>query len=143
MVFLKVGKKVEAIRHALFSTAYRTGAANEKDYFGKGIVQAHDAMQVPVKKTGLVMQEADTVRFPIFNVLFKGPTKAMASPGEAMMIELEINQRVSESLVLQKLLGNKDYTSLSAASKKKFRDIIIADPDTSVVLRKYLMTMRS
>ncbi len=113
--------------------------AHEKDFFGRGILQAHDAMQIPVKKTGLVMQEADTVRFPLFNVVFKSTTKGFASPGESLMIELEVNQLVNESLELQKILGNKEYAELSATAKKKFCDILVAHPDASVVLRKYLM----
>ncbi len=132
-------KKVEAIRHALFSTAYKTGAPDEYDYFGQGILQAWDALQVGVKKTGLKMQEADTVRFPIFNVIFKSQLKKLASPGEAMMIELEINQAVNNSLELQTILGNKDYPDLSKAAKKKFLDYIIAQKDTSMVLKKFLM----
>ena len=135
-------KRVEAIRHALFSTAYQTGIARKKEFFGKGILQAHDAMQVPVKKTGLLMQEADTVRFPLFNVVFKSTTKGFASPGESLMIELEVNQLVNESLELQKILGNKEYAELSATSKKKFIDMLVAHPDASVVLRKYLMEIR-
>jgi hypothetical protein len=74
--------------------------------------------------------------------VFKGTQKSLASPGESLMIELEVNQRVNENFELQKLLGNKDYTQLSAAAKKKFGDIIIADPETSVVLRKYLLSER-
>ena len=134
--------KVEAIRHALFSTAYKTGAANEHDYFGRGIIQAHAALLVGVKKTGLKMQEADHVRFPIFNVIFKSQMKNLASPGESPMIELEIIQAVQNSIELQKILGNKEFNELSKAAQKKFMDYIIADKDTSMVLSKFLKEER-
>jgi len=136
-------KKVEAIRNALFSTAYKTGMKDERDFFGQGIVQAHAAMQVGVKKTGLKMQEADHVRFPIFNVIFKSQMKNLASPGEAPMIELEILQAVNNSLELQKILGNKEYNELSKAAQKKFMDNIIADKNTSMVLSKFLKEQRA
>ena len=131
-------KKVEAIRHAMFSTAYKTGAPKENEYFGQGILQAFDALQQPVKKTGLKMEEADHVRFPILSVILKSEMKRLASPGEMPMIELEINQAVQNSIELQNILKDKDYSALSAASKKKFRDILIGDKDTSTVLRKFL-----
>jgi Subtilase family len=49
--------RVEAIRHALYSTAKKTVSKAEEDYsvyFGNGILQAADALKVAVKKNGLL-----------------------------------------------------------------------------------------
>jgi hypothetical protein len=84
-------KRVEALRHALFSTADKSAAESAK-YFGQGLVRAQDALAVApdanVKKT-----PADSVSWPWIKLLF-GVGAAPLGPREEML-ELELIQLLS------------------------------------------------
>ena len=51
--------KVEAVRHALFTSANKTLFADWRKYYGNGILKAYDALQIPVAKANKLKKAPD------------------------------------------------------------------------------------
>jgi hypothetical protein len=137
-------KRVEAIRHALFSTAakkIKSGFSNYATYFGNGILQAHSALQVPINKNVVKTNEDDIPWFPILDTIFK--TKPSTKQSTALeMLNTEIAQLVYHNASLAALIFDeqKDYNTISAKHWKKFKQALIEFPAASNTLKNYLKT---
>jgi hypothetical protein len=134
--------RVEAIRHALYSTAKKTVSKAEEDYsvyFGNGIIQAADALKIPVKKNGLVKCEKDDIPFlPILSMLFKSRSPVVSQ--EMKMFNVELAQLAMSDKNLSKLMYDeeKDFVKLSPKRKKQFLDAVIAKRETSKKLKEFI-----
>jgi subtilisin family serine protease len=139
---LEPWKRVEAIRHALYSTALKKVYKGEEPYpvyFGNGILQAADALKVPVKKTGLVKSEADEIPFlPLLSIIIKG--KLPVSKSEMNMYNVELAQLIMLDAGLASLLDDeeKDFAALSIKKKKQVLDMVIAKKESSKKLREFI-----
>ncbi|MET0300495.1 MAG: S8/S53 family peptidase, partial [Flavitalea sp.] len=102
--------RVEAIRKALFSSAKKE--VNGWDggyatYYGNGILQAADALAIPVAQPGeLTKEKEDKVFFPFFKTLFG--IRGDANLAEEEMLETELMQLILESPELQEILGDEE-----------------------------------
>lgn len=142
---LQPWQRVEAIRHALYTTAKKSvnkppSSKNYREYFGNGIIRAFDALSVPVNGS-LPATPPDSVPFfPILGTLFP-KSKATVSPGmRQQMFNTELSQLVFEYPELSKIIGNDKvaYNKVSAAKWKKFKQAVIAHPAASKTLKKAL-----
>ncbi|HEY9363455.1 MAG TPA: S8 family serine peptidase, partial [Chitinophagaceae bacterium] len=139
---LQPWQRVEAIRYALFKTASKKGSApgSHKQYFGNGIIQANDALNIPVNDS-LAKTPADKMPwFPILTTIFKA--KPEAQPGTKMvMFNTELSQLVYYNADLRKILDNeeKSYERIGKKKWKTFADAIIEHPGASIALKQYLM----
>lgn len=148
---LQPWQRVEAIRHALFSSALKKGTP-QGDFsyqycFGNGILQANAALAVPVNANLPQTPKVKVPWFPILTTIFKAvPTEARNARME--MYNTELSQLVYQYPELQKLLEESNGTEkpYSKISKKKwstFRDAVIAHPSASISLKNYLMATHS
>jgi hypothetical protein len=140
---LKPWQRIEAIRHALFQSARKSSGHASYDerfryYFGKGILQANDALAVPVTVPAQPTPEDQLPWFPVLDTIFK----TIPSPQEQQklqMLNTELGQLVFDHPELAALIDDsQDFASISAKQWERFRDAIIAHPDTSVTLGKHL-----
>jgi hypothetical protein len=134
--------RVEAIRHALYKTALKKVKNADDDYsvyFGNGILQAADALKVPVKTSGLVKSEKDDIPFlPLLSILFK--SKAPVVSQEMKMFNVELAQLVMTNEDLAKLMYNeeKDFVKLPAKRKSQFLDAVVAKKEASKKLKEFI-----
>jgi hypothetical protein len=139
---LEPWQRVEAIRNALFSTALKKikkGFSPMNQYFGNGILQANDALSVPVIKRTKPTAEAELPWFPILNTLFKAmPGKDESS--RLAMYNTELAQLVFLYPELCQLIGNdqREYESVKPSSWKRFTKAIIEHPSASKSLKRFL-----
>lgn len=137
---LQPWQRVEAIRYALFKSASQKGKApgTYKKYFGNGIIQAKDALKIPVNVSLQKTPQDSMPWFPIFTTIFK------AKPGtgnKITMFNTELAQLVFHHPELAVLIYNdeKDFDKISRKKWKEFTDAVIEHPATSVTLKKYLI----
>jgi subtilisin family serine protease len=134
--------RVEAIRNALYSTALRKVTHADEDfsvYFGNGILQAADALKMPVKTNNLVKSSKDDIPFlPILSMIFKGPAPVVSQ--EMKMFNVELAQLVMTHDDLSKLMYNeeKDFVKLSPKRKKDFLDAVVAKKEASKKLKEFI-----
>lgn len=131
-------QRVEAIRYALFTTAKQNGKDSQK-YFGRGIVQAKDALGIPVKKSGLVKSEKDDVGFfPELAVIFKAKKPGVVN--ETKMYSVELAQLVQADKELRKILHDeeKTFSELKKAERKRLIEHVMNMPGRSEELKKFL-----
>jgi hypothetical protein len=125
-------RRVEAVRHALFSTA-RTGDAK---HFGNGILQAHFALGVAPDLSRRRSRTSD-VSFALFR-LITGLGLA-AAPMSEQMFNLELEQRVLLNPRLQEIVPDPDREGqLEAEQLREFMTAIIEDPEASDALRRHV-----
>ena len=140
---LKPWQRVEAIRNALYSSALKKvkkGFDSYQTYFGNGILQANDALAIPVD-ANLPMTEEDSVPwFPILDTIFK------AVPDAEQQVRLEMFNTELAQLVfiypeLSAILDDdrREYDKIGKVKWKKFVKSVIDHPETSVTLRKFLL----
>ncbi len=140
---LKPWQRVEAIRYALFETARTSSGHPNYDarfryYYGRGILQAKDALAIPVTVPAQHTPADELPWFPVLNTIFK----TVRSPHEQQklqMLNTELGQLVFDHPELAALIDeNRDMEDIPGKQWAKFRDAVIAHPDTSVTLRKHL-----
>ena len=140
---LKPWQRVEAIRHALFQSARKTSGHSQYDarfryYFGQGILQAKDALAVPVTAAIQPTPGDQLPWFPVLDTIFK----TLPSPHEQQklqMLNTELAQLVYDRPELAALIDeNLDMEAISRKQWARFRDAVIAHPDASVTLSKHL-----
>ena len=139
-------QRVEAVRHALFTSADKTrNGGDSKKYFGNGVLQAHKALAVPVKVVKEPTPPDSIPLFPILATLLKSKPGAAFRPSvEEEMYHTELAQLVFENRELRALIGNeaRDYRRISAKAWSRFRDAVIAHPQTSASLKRRLTGQR-
>lgn len=147
--------KVEAIRHALFSSAAKTinydRDADVKKYFGNGILKAKDALAiVPPAPDQLKKEKVDNALFSFIKILFGfkiGSRKSAPRMDEGTrslpneeMLELEMAQLIQINPDLQEILegGTKEMEDLDEAEQIAFLKKVCEIPETSNTLKKII-----
>ncbi|MBP3958703.1 S8/S53 family peptidase [Gemmata sp. G18] len=128
-------QRVEAVRHALFSSADRSFGEVDK-FYGRGVLKATAALDQPFR-TDLPKTAPDSVSFPwlrLLNVLESMPR------GRELMFEVEALQLFLQSQRLQELAGGADPISdnPSRAEIKAVLDAMWQSPAVSQALRTHL-----
>jgi hypothetical protein len=128
-------RRVEAVRHALFTSARDTGDARR---MGHGILQARRALGVrPV--LGLPQTPADDDSFAFLRVITG--LGVVEIPSRERMFNLELAQRWVLNPRLQALVPDPDAARpLPPAQLKALMEAIIEDPDASRALRQHVAT---
>ena len=125
-------QKVNAVRHALFSTA-RKDLPNSQKYFGNGTIRAADALQVAPKLDEKPL-EKDSVYLPYLSLLLGWET---IDTSAKEMIEIELAQLEQGNPELRKLLEQiKD--SVTKEHKAKIYAALCKIPEASQTLRDAL-----
>ena len=140
---LEPWQRVEAIRNALYKTALKKVQRFDGTYadcFGNGIVQAFDALSVPVGRPARMTPPDKVPLFPILTTIFKaGP---QVQPGKRQeMFNTELAQLVFNHPELAAIIDN-DKTPYEKVSQKKwnqFAEAVIEHPAASITLKKHLM----
>ena len=126
--------RVEAVRHALFTSAKSPGANGER--LGHGILQARNALNVrPV--LNLPKTPPDSDWFPVLRVI-TGLGVADPPPRQDMF-EIELAQRWLVNKTLQELVPDPDSEKdVPKENLRKFMDALIQDNEASVALRRHV-----
>jgi hypothetical protein len=141
-------KKVEAVRHALFSSAAKNEAFPEwQKYYGNGILRADDALSVPISDESLltVSPEAESSLFGIFELagsffkrrrLFR--SEGVKPPEEALAFELlHLLQTDSQFYDLYSTLDLSDVAAvLALVESEDFRNKVMRSPYASDYLKE-------
>jgi subtilisin family serine protease len=128
-------RRVEAVRHALFTTARDGG---DRKRLGHGIVQASRALGVR-PMLGLPQTPADDDSFAFLRVLTG--LGVVEIPPRERMFNLELAQRWVVNPRLQAIVPDPDATRpLEPARLKALMEAIIEDPGASRALRKHVAT---
>lgn len=127
-------RRVEAVRHALFTSAKARGV--DPEHIGNGILQAHAALQVsPV--LNLPKTPVDKDSFAVFRVL-TGFGVADPLPRESMF-DVEIAQRWLFNKNLQEAVPDPDSgQEVPKEDLRKFMEALIHDDGASVALRRHV-----
>jgi subtilisin family serine protease len=138
---LQPWQRVEAIRYALFKSASQKGNApgSYKNYFGNGIIQAKDALKIPVNSSLPKTAEDSMPWFPILTTIFKG--KPGGGGNKMNMFNTELAQLVYHNPELAAIIDNEeeDFDQVSKRKWATFTDAVIEHPDTSITLKKFLI----
>ncbi|MHA4845425.1 S8/S53 family peptidase [Flavitalea antarctica] len=133
--------RVEAIRSALFKSAKKTMSGISRDYhryFGQGILQAADALKIPVAAPGALDKEKeDKVSFPLLKVVFGLRAIEVENYNEDEMLETELMQLVITDPILQNILDQeeKDPEDLDDRDLVRIADAVIDNPHASLKLK--------
>jgi len=125
-------RRVEAVRHALFSTATKV----DPKHFGNGLLRARDALDVR-PRLDLAKSDASKVSFSLFRVI-TGLGLAHPPPAEEMF-NLELAQRLLLNPTLAELLPDPARPrGLAGERLRQFMDAVIEDEGASYALRKHV-----
>lgn len=141
--------KVEAIRHALFSTARKEIAAefrNEVEkFYGNGVLQAAAMLEVPVPApSSLKKADKDKVSFAFFRMILGTKSLTPEEQSREDMLETELMQLLLTNGELQKLLKEEEVTieDLSDEQVVAFIDVVLGSKDASDTLKQKLLQVR-
>ncbi len=137
-------KIVEAVRHALFSSADKS-QPDSKRFFGQGILRAYDALQIGFNEQfSYQKQPLDKVSFPLLRVtgLLESRNPEIVS-GREMMYEVEALQVFEQSPDIQALADGIDPITekIDQDTCKCILKGIKQSPLTSDALQKHLDTV--
>jgi hypothetical protein len=126
-------RRVEAVRHALFSTAKGKG---DREHFGNGILQAKAALAVrPV--LGLPKSERSKNSFAFLR-LVTGLGIVEPTPRERML-NLELAQLWLMSEELQRIVPDPDATAeIGVDERRRLMEWVVEDGGASAALRKHV-----
>jgi hypothetical protein len=127
-------RRVEAVRHALFSSAKARGV--DFQHLGNGILQAHAALQVsPVFNLPKTPPDSDS--FSVLRIL-TGFGVDDPPPRESMF-DIELAQRWLMNKDLQKAVPDPDSeTPVPKDKLREFMEALIHDDQASVALRRHV-----
>lgn len=127
-------RRVEAVRHALFSSAKSKGV--DPEHLGHGIMQAHAALGVsPVLNLPKIPPDNDS--FAVLRVI-TGLGVAEPPPRESMF-NIELAQRWLVNKNLQEAVPDPDSPAdVPKENLRKFMEALIHDDGASVALRKHV-----
>jgi hypothetical protein len=126
-------RRVEAVRHALFSTAANKNTHHKE--FGNGIVQAFAALQVKPDLTR-PQTKSDSHSFPFLRVITGlGLTEETS---RERMFNLEVAQLWLLSEELHKLVDDPAEANVGSGKLNDVMEAIIADDRASDALRKHI-----
>jgi hypothetical protein len=131
-------RRVEAVRHALFSSAKQKG---EESKLGQGVIQALKALEI-APLLNRPQTPSDSISFAFLRVLTGlGITEA---PLREAMFNLEIVQRYMSDPELQALVPDPDAKeALKPAKLGKVLEALIEDSKSSLALRRHLARRHS
>ncbi|HRP55753.1 S8/S53 family peptidase [Agriterribacter sp.] len=138
---LEPWQRVEAVRHALYTSAKKTvnhAPLPYRHYFGNGILQANDALKIPVAAQLTKTPEDRVPWFPVLSTIFKN--KDPQSMPVVQMYNSELAQLVYTYPELSKLIddGTRPYERVGIRKWKQFRDAVISHPHSSASLKEFL-----
>ena len=126
-------RRVEAVRHALFTTARNQG---DRQRLGNGILQASRALGVR-PALGLAQTPADDDSFAFLRVLTG--LGVVDVPSRERMFNLELAQRWVANPRLQAIVPDPDAAApLDPAALKALMEAVIEDQGASLALRKHV-----
>jgi hypothetical protein len=123
--------RVEAVRHALFSSATKT----DFEHFGNGILQARAALDVP-PNLSLPQSKSDGDSFAFLRVLTG--LGVLEAPPRERMFNIELAQRWLVNRELQGIVPDPDDAQLDRETLTRFMEAVIADPGASGALRRHV-----
>lgn len=135
-------RRVEAVRHALFSAAAQAAPADAPHkYFGRGVLDARAALDIApfAEPDAYVAEEADNARFAALR-LVSGFGVSAAGP-RAAMLELEATQLAQRSDAVGKALDGRDpddAKGLPSAVRRRVLEALMNEKDASAALRDAL-----
>jgi hypothetical protein len=125
-------RRVEAVRHALFSTARK----GDTKHFGNGILQAHSALSA-APDLSRPRSRTSEVSFGLFRLITR--LGLAETPMREQMFNLELEQRVLLNPRLQEIVPDPDRDgALKASELRDLMTAIIEDPEASDALRKHV-----
>ena len=127
-------RRVEAAKHALFSSATPPGAGL-REYLGHGILNAQAALAI-APRLDLPKTPADKDWFAFLRVITGLGIADGPSPREAML-DLELTQRWLANPELAKLIDDPDVP-VAPNDLRSFVDAAIQDAGASLALRRHL-----
>jgi hypothetical protein len=135
---LQPWERVEAIRKALFTSAKKTlnGSGSYKTYFGNGIIQADDALAIPVNGNYVKTPPDEIPFFPILGTIFKSPVQQKSPMVE--MLNTELAQLTYHYPELEKIVG-ADYSTATPKEWQLFTEAVIEHPASSIALKEHLV----
>ncbi|MDB5243465.1 MAG: peptidase and in kexin sedolisin [Spirosoma sp.] len=133
-------RRVEAVRHALFAAAARPAPGNAPHrHFGRGVLDARAALDLPPRADAYAPEEADTARFAALRLL-TGFGVVAAGP-RAEMLEVEAAQLAQRSLAVREALGGHDPddpAGMSGAVRRRLVEALADDLLASAALKAAL-----
>lgn len=135
-------QRVEAVRHALFSTAEDHGERFKK--VGHGVVQAYDALKITPFKAKYKSKKA-RVFFPLISMLSGISLDKMKMPLHSEMMEVEMVQALHSVPELAGMLNDIDEEIPESFFDNKIltdiKEAFIESSITSVTLTNYLKSL--
>ena len=129
--------RVEAIRAALFEGAAQPPAGMPDLHLGRGILRANEALkQAPVGEAGLRKTAADTVSFPLSQILTGLGMELAPDDARQRMLELEALQLSQNTTIESIVPANPDKAS--PADWRRLADALAGHPKASRALRQAL-----
>jgi len=125
-------KRVEAVRHALFSSGDRHFKDSDK-FYGNGALRARAALDV-APLTAFAMTPPDKVFLPILKEI----TGIGIAPGQMEMFHIEACQLLQNSEALTGVLEDPDLPVKDESKIKQFMEALIAEKGSSQTLRRYI-----
>jgi subtilisin family serine protease len=142
--------RVEAVRHALFTSADKHADGGRPDRLGNGIVRAADALAVePPAPEALQRTPVDSATFAFLRVLTGLGLAAGGSRDEMFAIEAtQLAQRwphPGEPNPIERVLPDPDLPAgaIAPADRRRFIEALLEHPEISKPLRQHLETIRS
>lgn len=127
-------RRVEAVRHALFSSAKARGV--DFEHLGNGILQAHAALQVS-PMFNLPKTPPDRDSFAVLRILTG--LGVVDPPPRESMFDIELSQRWLMNKDLQKAVPDPESgTPVPKEDLRKFMEALIHDDQASLALRKHV-----
>ena len=125
-------RRVEAVRHALFSSAHKT----DEEHFGQGILRARAALEVR-PQFDLRQSRRSEESFSLFRIITG--LGLVETPPREQMFNLELAQRWLLSPELQEIVPDPAaMPRLTSDELKRFMSAVIEDGQASLALRKHV-----
>lgn len=131
---------VEAVRHALFSSA-DTSPPDCRKYFGRGVLRARRALDVaPVAEAALRPTPPDNADFAIIDILTGRGFAAGLPPQGSRMLQVEALQLLQRDPSVERTLTDPDVPAerMDRGEIKQFLEAAIESEYTSSTLRGHL-----
>jgi len=125
-------KRVEAVRHALFSSGDQHFKDSDK-FYGNGAIRARAALDIAPLQS-LAMTPADTVFLPILKEI----TGIGIAPAQMEMFHVEACQLLQASESLHAVLEDPDVPVKDEAKIKQFMEALMAEKNSSQALHRYI-----
>ena len=125
-------RRVEAVRHALFSSAHKT----DQEHFGNGLLRARAALGVR-PQLNLEQSRASEESFSLFRIITG--LGLVETPPREQMFNLELAQRWLLNGELQAIVPDPSAMSrLTSDELKQFMSAVIEDDGASLALRQHV-----